>query len=635
MKQDEFDIHPLAATLRDRATERAFLDARRADDARATALALLLGGLAYAMAGLTDAPVFSDVAPNLLHEVRILRALGVALCLGSAQLVWRRRTTRAVHVLSVLAMLGTLATYSVIAYWEETRVGASDFRLVFSGFSLLAFIFFPIRIVYSAGMALWMMANVTVLFWAIGRIDAVEPLRTLALMATFAVAGASFAITNHRSRRTEFVLRQRTEQASAEVTREVEHRRTVERQLEAHQQNLERIVAERTDELHRSQRDLVASQRMEAIGQLAGGLAHDFNNLLVVVIGNAEIALSLEGLSDEARACQLEILSAAKRASALSRDLLTFSRRQVMEFQPLDLGDIVGHMTGLLRTAVGTGARVHVHVGADTPSVRGARGPLEQVILNLVLNARDATGPGGEIVVETGRVVVPADEAGPEEQVGECALLSVSDTGTGIAPDALERIFEPFFTTKPEGKGTGLGLSVVHGVVRQHDGFIRVTSQMGRGTRFDVYLPAFVGAVAAVPAPSVTVAPGGTEGILVVDDEEAVLRLAIRTLQPAGYRVFGAIDADEALEIFREHRGEIDLVLSDLVMPKVSGRELMLEIRKLGSDVPFLFSSGYSDGGVHRGFVLDEGIRLLTKPYELDELKRKVREALEDADHIP
>jgi len=627
LKHDEFGIHPLRATIRDRQTERAFLDARQADDVRATALALLLGGLSYGMAGLTDARVFADVADTLL-QVRILRALGVALCLGSGLLVWRLRTTRAVHALSVLAMLGTLATYSVIAFWEETLVGPSDFRLVFSVFSLLAFIFFPIRIVYSAAMVLWMMANISLLFGAIGR-SAVEPQRTLALMGTFAVAGASFSIANQRSRRKEFILRRRSEQASAEVSREIEQRRAVERELAAHQQNLERTVAERTDELHRSQRDLVASQRMEAVGQLAGGLAHDFNNLLVVVIGNAELALRVEGLPEEARAFQREILDAAKRASALSRDLLTFSRRQVMEFQGLDLGEVVGHMTGLLRTAVGTGARVDVRVGADTPSVRGARGPLEQVVLNLVLNARDATGPGGEIVVETSRAWVTAAEAGPEEKAGECALLSVSDTGTGIAPGDLERIFEPFFTTKPEGKGTGLGLSVVHGVVRQHDGFIRVTSQMGLGTRFDMYLPASLGLVTAVPVQSLDAARGGTEGILLVDDEEAVLRLALRTLERAGYRVFAAADADQALELFREHRSEIDLVLSDLVMPKVSGRELMREIRKLGSDIPFLFSSGYSDGGVHRGFVLDEGIRLLTKPYELDELKRKVRAALD------
>ena len=343
MKHDEFGIHPLTATIRDRETERAFLDARRADDARATVLALLLGGLAYAMAGLTDAAVFADAVPGTLLQVRLLRALGVALCLGSGLLVWRLRTTRAVHALSVLAMLGTLATYSVIAFWEETLVGASDFRLVFSVFSLLAFIFFPIRVVYSAAMALWMMANVSLLFGAIGRSDAVELQRTLALMGTFAVAGASFSIANHRSRRMEFILRRRSEQASAEVSREVEQRRAVERELEAHQQNLERTVAERTEELRRSQRDLVASQRMEAIGQLAGGLAHDFNNLLVVVIGNAELALRVEGLPEEARAFQHEILDAAKRASALSRDLLTFSRRQVMEFQPVDLGELVGH----------------------------------------------------------------------------------------------------------------------------------------------------------------------------------------------------------------------------------------------------------------------------------------------------
>jgi two-component system, cell cycle sensor histidine kinase and response regulator CckA len=301
----------------------------------------------------------------------------------------------------------------------------------------------------------------------------------------------------------------------------------------------------------------------------------------------------------------------------------------VMEFQSLDLGDVVGHLTGLLRTAVGTGTRLEVRVGADTPLVRGARGPLEQIILNLVLNARDATSSGGEIVVETGRARITAAEAGPEEKAGEWSLLSVSDTGTGIAPDALERIFEPFFSTKPESKGTGLGLSVVHGVVRQHDGFIRVTSRVGRGTRFAVYLPMSSATVATVPPPSPDAAGGGHEGILVVDDEESVLRLATRTLQRAGYRMFAAADAQQALELFREHRADIDLVLTDLVMPKVSGRELMQEIRNLGSDVPFLFSSGYSDGGVHRGFVLDEGIRLLAKPYQLDELKRKVREALD------
>ena len=249
LKRDEFGIHPLRATFRARETERAFLDARQADDARATALALLLGGLAYAVAGLTDAPVFSDAVPGSLFQVRLLRALGVALFWVAACWSGGYGTTRAVHVLSVLAMLGTLATYSVIAFWEETLVGPSDFRLVFSVFSLLAFIFFPIRVMYSAAMVLWMMASVSVLSGAIGRSDAVEPLRTLALMGTFAVAGASFSIANHRSRRTEFVLRRRSDQASAEVSREIEQRRAVERELAAHQQNLERTVAERTEEL--------------------------------------------------------------------------------------------------------------------------------------------------------------------------------------------------------------------------------------------------------------------------------------------------------------------------------------------------------------------------------------------------
>ncbi len=627
--EDEFGIRLLAATFRDQRLEADFLEARRLDDVRSVAIALLMGGMAYAAAGVTDAAVFTPRAEDVLPVVHGARAIGVVLLLSGAAAVYRLKAIWANRLLATVGMLGTLLTYSVIAYLEETRIGPSDLRLVFSVFALLAFIFFPLPVLQSALMAAWMMLNVVVLF-LLAKLGMGPPLlRELALMFTFAVAGASFSITTNRARRKEFLLRRRHEEAMQDLSREVEQRRAIELELQRHKESLEATVEARTDELRKTERQVMAAQRMEAIGQLAGGLAHDFNNLLSVVMGNADMTLELGNLPAPARELQRDILEAAGRASALSRDLLTFARRDVISLSVLDLRELVDKMTGILRTAVGARADFTVSVSANTPRVKGAAGPLEQMILNLVINARDALGSAGRISIEVTAEEVESAGASGSPAPGPYAKISVADDGAGIAPAYVDRIFEPFFTTKTDGAGTGLGLSVVHGIVRQHGGTITVWSEPGRGARFDVYLPAMLAEATAQTPKSIAPSRGGQERILVVDDEELVLKVALAALRRAGYDVQAAPSAARALELLHEPAQKIDLVVTDLMMPLMNGRQLMERCREQGLELPFLFVSGYSDGGIHRDFVLERGISLLKKPYRPSELVSAVRGVLD------
>ena len=628
---DNIDIRPFRATFRDPAVERAYLAFRRADQVRSCMLALMAGGVCYAAAGVSDPAVFGESGAKYLATVEAVRAAGVLLCFGMAAVVWRLKSSAAVNVGSVVAMLGTLMTYSVITYLEQSSGGNSDFRLVFSVFSLLAFIFFPIPVEYSAGAALGMMINVTLLFAMLGDEAPGAVARTLALMLTFAVGGAAFSIRTNSSRRMEHALRGRLEQSVRELEREAEQRRGAERELREHKENLEEMVRAKTEELRQSERQLVASQRTEAIGKLAGGLAHDFNNLLVAIIGNAQLTLELDGLPPRAKEYQRDALGAAERASSLARDVLTFSRRQLMEFHPLSLTELLAQFASILRTAAGADVTIRIDASDSTPPIIGARGPLEQMVLNLVLNARDATGPGGQIDIETGGAMVDAATAAryPDVEPGQFGLLTVSDNGGGIDAANLERIFEPFFTTKTEGRGSGLGLSVVHGIVRQHRGFVKVSANVGGGARFEIFLPATSEPIPSIAGRAVASSEGGQECVLVVDDEEIVLRLVERILTGAGYRVLTAASSETAIELFRRHADTIDVVVSDLVMPGLSGEELMKRIRQLAPMVPFMFASGYSDGGIHKSFVLNEGITLLSKPYLPADLKRKVREVLD------
>lgn len=376
---------------------------------------------------------------------------------------------------------------------------------------------------------------------------------------------------------------------------------------------------------------LKLSQRLEAVGRLAGGVAHDFNNLLSVILGYAAFAAKELHASDPIRGHIVEIQTAGQRAAALTRQLLAFSRKQVLEPEVLDLNRVLAGIESMLRRLLREDIDVEVHPGAELGGVLADPGQLEQVIVNLAVNARDAMPAGGKLTIATENVEL--DDAYASRHVavrpGRFVLLSVSDTGEGMDAATRERIFEPFFTTKENGKGTGLGLATVYGIVKQSGGNIWVYSEPGYGSTFKVYLPRVdAPAVEAAHSPA-PVATGGDETVLLVEDEDAVRRLAERILRGEGYAVLTAANGGEALLVSEQRRGKIDLLLTDVVMPRMSGRELAERLAKESPGLKVLYMSGYTDDAIVHHGVLDPGTRFIGKPFSAAELARKVREALD------
>jgi CheY-like chemotaxis protein len=370
---------------------------------------------------------------------------------------------------------------------------------------------------------------------------------------------------------------------------------------------------------------------MEAIGRLAGGVAHDFNNLLTVIKSYAQIALFQLGPEDELRADVEAIDGAADRAAALTRQLLAFSRRQVLEPELVDLRDVVVDTEKMLRRLIGEHVALRTALDPCAGAVLADRNQIEQVLVNLAVNARDAMPAGGVLTLRIDAVRLQ-DAAGADldtpVQAGPYVRLTVEDTGEGMDAETLAHIFEPFFTTKADGKGTGLGLSTVYGIVRQSGGFVRVASASGRGTRFEVHLPRAEGAPCAWSLEEGP--PGdGDETILVVEDEEAVRALVRRTLVARGYTVHDAASGHDALALHAALPAPVDLLLTDVVMPGLSGKALAdaLVARRPGLRV--LYMSGYTEDEVVDRGVLRAGVRLLDKPFSSDALARAVRAALD------
>jgi ABC-type amino acid transport substrate-binding protein/signal transduction histidine kinase/CheY-like chemotaxis protein len=379
------------------------------------------------------------------------------------------------------------------------------------------------------------------------------------------------------------------------------------------------------------QRQLLQSQKMEAIGQLAGGVAHDFNNMLQVIMGHAQMLAELCDHADaEASQGISEILRGAKRASELTRQLLLFSRRQVMTLQTLNFNEIVENVLKMIRRLIGEHIRLEWLPGASVGSVQADAGMMEQVLMNLCVNARDAMPTGGVLTIETANVVIDSDycRAHSWARPGRFVLLSVTDTGVGMDRETLDRVFEPFYTTKEEGKGTGIGLATVYGIVKQHDGMIGAYSEPGKGSLFKVYLPMTEQKAVKVGVRLEGAVSGGSETILLAEDDELVRELARKMLERAGYNVLVAVDGEEAIEVFRA-APRVDLLLLDVIMPRLGGHEALDRIRAIRPDVPALFSSGYSENAIHTNFVLHEGLALVQKPYSSDELLRAVRKALD------
>jgi len=374
------------------------------------------------------------------------------------------------------------------------------------------------------------------------------------------------------------------------------------------------------------------SQKMEAVGQLAGGIAHDFNNLLTAILGSTQLLLHSTPPGDPRREDAEEIRHAGLRAAELTRQLLAFSRRQVLAPKVLDLNAVVANVDRMLRRLLGEDVELVTSLQPAAGAVNADPGQLEQVLLNLAVNARDAMPGGGRLSIGTTRVTFQEEPAERRHRMpaGDYVCLAVADTGVGMDETTQAHLFEPFFTTKEVGKGTGLGLATVYGIVKQSGGYIWVYSEVGHGTTVKVYLPRVPG-VAEAPAPAAEPKPvrGGDETVLLVEDAAPVRALARRILEARGYRVLDAPDGPSALDLSARHGGGIDILVTDVVMPGMSGRELAERLASPRPRMKVLYTSGFTDDAMVRQGVLNAGVAFLQKPFVPDTLARKVREVLD------
>jgi PAS domain S-box-containing protein len=392
-------------------------------------------------------------------------------------------------------------------------------------------------------------------------------------------------------------------------------------------------VATEITERKQLEEQLLQSQKMEAVGQLAGGVAHDFNNILTAIVGYADLLAAEFGGNARQIEDLEEIRKAARRAAALTRQLLSFSRKQVLEPRIVDVNGVVMNLDKMLRSLISENIQLQTHLAENLDAARVDPNQLEQVVMNLAINARDAMQPeGGTLTIETGNVTLDEDYAARHVSVvpGDYVMLAVTDTGCGMTEATKARIFEPFFTTKPAGRGTGLGLSTVYGIVKQSGGNIWLYSEPGKGTTFKVYLPALDALPEDIgkPAPADAGSRGGGT-VLLVEDDAQLRHVAHRALAAQGYLVLEADRGRTALDIARRHKGAIDLLLTDVVMPDTNGRKLAETLRAARPDLRVLYLSGYPDRAIVNHGILDPGDAYIAKPFTTDAITRKVRDVLQ------
>lgn len=373
------------------------------------------------------------------------------------------------------------------------------------------------------------------------------------------------------------------------------------------------------------------AQKMESVGQLAAGVAHDFNNILTIIQGHAGLTLSVPSLASDLAESARQISLAAERGGNLTRQLLMFSRKQIMQPQLLDLNETIKNVSTMLRALLGEHVSLRRRLKEDLPAIHADPGMMEQVLVNLAVNARDAMPKGGNLTVNTFTCEIDAGYVArhPDARPGHFVCLNVNDSGHGMDAATLAHIFEPFFTTKEIGRGTGLGLATVYGIVKQHQGWVEVESQVGEGTTFKVFLPGISKRVPFSESTKPTQAPGGDETILVVEDETALRDLVQEILEKKGYRVLPASNGSQALKVWQSHRDEIHLLLTDMMMPgDLSGRELAERVVAEKPDVKVIYTSGYSLDVVGPDFAIKDGFTFLQKPYHSETLAQTVRDCL-------
>jgi len=405
----------------------------------------------------------------------------------------------------------------------------------------------------------------------------------------------------------------------------------IERELREAQTRAARKKAEAA--LRLSEAQLRQAQKLEAVGRLAGGVAHDFNNILTVITGHSELLLRQMPAEDPRRKNAEQIEKSAFFAAALTRQLLTFSRKQVIEPRVLNPNTVVLDIKKMLRRLIGEDIEFCTVLDPAAGNIKADPGQIEQVIMNLAVNARDAMPTGGKLTITTSNTSLDENYLinFPDLSAGDYVMLAIADTGTGMSDEVKAHLFEPFFTTKPTGKGTGLGLATCFGIVKQNAGHINWYSELGLGTTFKIYFPRVQSALepVGVRTPSAAVA-GGHETVLLVEDERAVRELAASTLREKGYTVIEAVNGEEGLRVARQHEGRIDLVLTDVIMPVMGGKEMADQLHASHPDTKVLFSSGYTEDAIGHHGVLRPGIVFLQKPYMTTTLARKVREVLDE-----
>ena len=371
-------------------------------------------------------------------------------------------------------------------------------------------------------------------------------------------------------------------------------------------------------------------QKLEAIGSLASGVAHDFNNLLTTILGYGELVLIKLRKGDPQREKIEAIYEAGQKASMLTRQLLAFSRKQVLEMKVVNINDLLVNLTKMLTRVIGEDVKIIMHLEPDTGNIKADPGQIEQIVMNLAINARDALPGGGSITIETQKIALDEEYCKHHAEVdpGEYVALCVTDNGMGMSAEVIEKIFEPFFTTKAKGTGTGLGLSTVYGIVKQHKGHIYVYSEIGRGTTFKIYFPKIKEAAADKNVKALPAMEKGTETILITDDEASIRKLIRDTLEPLGYTIFEAADGEEALALFNRTEAKIDMLFTDVIMPKMNGKKLAETLLAQNPQLKVLYMSGYTDNViVHQG-VLDDNVEFINKPLVPSILTKKIREVL-------
>jgi signal transduction histidine kinase len=458
-----------------------------------------------------------------------------------------------------------------------------------------------------------------------GGFEALELVKASGLDVPFilvsAVVSEETAVAAMKAGAHDFIMKSKLARLAPAIERELR-----EAQTRVGKKNTEAALRQSEDQLRQA-------QKLEAVARLAAGVAHDFNNIITAISGHSEMLLRQLEADDPKRKNAEQIEKCASMAATLTRQLLTFSRKQAIEPRVLKLNDVIRNVEKMLRRLIGEDIEFRANLDPAAGYIKADPGQIEQVVVNLTVNARDAMPNGGKLLISTSNLTVDESDARARSGLspGKYVVLSVADTGTGMTEEVKAHIFEPFFTTKAPGKGTGLGLATGFGIVKQSSGHIEVETQLGKGTTFKICFPQVpepVEPVAVEPQEETEVA-GGTETVLLVEDETVVRELAVTALRERGYQVIEAANGAEGLFLARQHQGKIDLILTDVVMPVMGGKEMADALRETHPETKVLFTSGYSDEVIGRHGVLRPGIEFLQKPYHSATLARRVREVLD------